>query len=52
MIRAVLPEYDIRISEDEIAREHYRWIDNSSIAKGWGNIDAGQMDDILRRLSH
>ena len=52
MIGDILPEGHRTVSEEEIAGQHYRWINNSSIGKGWGNIDAGQVDDILRRLSY
>ncbi len=52
MIQSVLPEYHLDVSEEEIVREHHRWIDNNSIGKGWGTIDADQVDEILRRLSH
>ncbi|MGN0204277.1 MAG: iron-containing alcohol dehydrogenase family protein [Coprococcus sp.] len=52
IIKAVLPEYHIDVPEEEIVREHHRWIDNTSIGKGWGTIDADQVDEILRRLSH
>lgn len=51
MIKAVLPKYAIVVTEEEIAREHGRWIGNGSIGKSWGTIEAGQIDDMLRRLN-
>lgn len=50
IIKDILPEYEIVLTEEEIAREHGRWIDNNSIAKSWGSFEADQIDDILRRI--
>ena len=49
-INYLLADVHVEISEEEIAREHSRWIGNGSIAKGWGQISADECDEILRRV--
>lgn len=50
MLSAVMPEYDIYMTEAEIASSHSRWVGNASIAKAWGEITPEMAEDILRRL--
>ena len=51
VVNALLRNVHVKVNEEEIAREHSRWIGNGSIAKGWGDITADQCDRILREIS-
>lgn len=51
IVQDLLKDVNVTVSEEEIAREHGRWINNSSISKGWGNISPEQCDEILRAIS-
>ena len=51
IIGGLLKDIRVEISEEEIRREHGRWINNSSIKKGWGEIAPEACDEILRRIS-
>lgn len=51
IIRTLLAGIKPQVSEEEIQREHSRWINNSSILKGWGTITPEMCDDILRSLA-
>ena len=50
LISALTSEVKLSITEDEIRREHSRWINNASIKKGWGEIPPEFCDDLLRRI--
>ena len=51
IIRTLVSGIRPQVSEEEIRREHSRWINNSSIQKGWGTITPEMCDGILRGLS-
>ncbi len=51
IVTGLLQEIHVEIPEEEIIREHSRWIDNGSIQKGWGEITPEACDEILRRIS-
>ena len=51
IIRPLLRKIKPVITEEDIAAAHSRWIGNSSIAKGWGEITADECDEILRSIS-
>ncbi len=50
LLGTFLPAERLALSEEEIAREHSRWINNTSMAKSWGSISPDEADDILRSL--
>ena len=50
LINRLLADVQVTVTEEEIAREHGRWIGNGSIAKGWGEITADQCEAILREI--
>ena len=50
LISALTSEVRLTITEDEINREHSRWINNASIKKGWGEIPPEFCDDLLRKI--
>ncbi|MBQ8307165.1 MAG: iron-containing alcohol dehydrogenase [Blautia sp.] len=50
LLSKLLKDVHVTIDEEEIVREHGRWINNGSIAKGWGEITADMCDEILRKL--
>ena len=49
-VETAMPEYHVEMTEEEIGREHGRWIGNKSLANGASVMDAEQMDEMLRRL--
>ena len=51
IVRSLLKDVRVTIEEDAIEKAHDRWINNSSIKKGWGNIPAEMCDEILREIS-
>ena len=51
IVTGLLQEIHVEIPEEEIRREHSRWIGNGSIQKGWGEITPEACDEILRRIS-
>ena len=50
IIQDVLPKYKVEMDEEEIEREHARWVGNGSIGKTHGNIQAEEVDEILKQL--
>ena len=52
LISSLLSGVHVTVPEEEIEREHSRWINNSSILKGWGDISPEMCDNLLRKLSH
>ena len=50
ILEATMPEYHVEMTEEEIDREHGRWIGNASLQNGVAVMDAEQMDEMLRRL--
>lgn len=51
MIQEIMPDYDIQMTEEMIAKEHVRWEGNAGLAKTKEPITAEMADEILRRLS-
>ena len=51
IVQGLLKNIRVEIPEEEIQREQGRWINNSSIKKGWGEIAPEACDEILRRIS-
>ena len=51
IVTGLLQGIRVEITEEEIEREHGRWINNGSIKKGWGEIAPEACDEILRRIS-
>jgi alcohol dehydrogenase class IV len=49
LIQSITPEFPVDMTEEEIKREHGRWVGNSSMAKGWGHFSAELADEILRK---
>jgi alcohol dehydrogenase class IV len=50
IIKEITPVFPVEMTEEEIEREHPRWIGNGSMAKGWGNFSPELADNILRKL--
>ena len=50
LLEATMPEYHVEMTEEDIQREHGRWIGNASLANGVAVMDADQMDEMLRRM--
>ena len=49
-IQKVLPSFTAKMSEEDIKKQHRRWIGNASLEKGWGNFSPELADQILRAL--
>ncbi|MDO4519330.1 MAG: iron-containing alcohol dehydrogenase [Eubacteriales bacterium] len=49
LLKGITPSCEIEISEEMIVQAHSRWIGNGSIAKCQGNLEADEVDAILRR---
>ena len=50
LLEETMPEYHVEMTEEEIEREHSRWIGNASLANGAAVMDADQVDEMLRRM--
>ena len=51
IVALLLAGVRVSITEEEIAEANPRWINNSSILKGWGKILPEMCDNILRNIS-
>ena len=49
LIEKITPPSEVKMSEEQIAAAHGRWINNGSIAKCQGTVTADMVDDILRK---
>lgn len=50
MLKDMIPEQNISMTEDDIMKAHDRWVNNGSIMKSQGVISPEMADDILRKL--
>ena len=50
VLETTIPEYRVEMTEEEIQREHGRWIGNASLQNGVAVMEADQMDEMLRRM--
>lgn len=50
LLDETMPKYHVKMTEEEIADAHGRWIGNRSLANGIAVMDADQMDEMLRRM--
>ena len=50
ILEKTIPEYHVEMTEEEIQREHGRWINNSSLLNGVAVMDADRMDEMLRQM--
>ena len=50
ILDVTMPEYHVEMTEEEIAREHGRWINNSGLMKSIAEMNPEQMDEILRKM--
>ena len=49
LLKKLTPACPVRMTEEQIAAAHSRWIGNGSIAKCQGSVTAERIDEILRR---
>ena len=50
IVAEILPEFPVEMTEEDVVREHGRWIGNGSMAKGWGSFNEDVADRVLREL--
>lgn len=50
LITAITPKIDVRLTDKDIEMLSLRWVNNASLAKNYGNIDADFVNKLLRRM--